>query len=190
MTGVQTCALPILSLALTVLAQATGAQAGAATPAEPKRPPIVIQSASSGPVTVHYLNVPWGPNTFAAMEKPGDSFYNKRRWPFARLETTKALTLEGTSIPAGNYALVFHPNSPDDAGMSLEVRRIAVPEFLQAGNVMTAAPEGEPVWKGPVHFAVSPETLPALGIELLREGAGVNLTVRYGDRRLVVVLKD
>jgi hypothetical protein len=179
----------ILSLVLTVLVQA-GAQAGAPAPAEPKRPPIVIQSASSDPVSVHYLNIPWGPNTFAAMEKPGDSFYNKRPWPFARLETARAVTLEETRIPAGNYALVFHPNTPDDTGMTLEVRRIAVPEFLQAGNVMTAAPEGESVWKGPVRFAVTAETAPSLAIDLLRAASGVSLTVRYGDRRLVVALRD
>lgn len=179
----------ILSLPLTlaVLAQA-GAQAPA--PAEPKRPAIVIQSASAGPISVYYLNIPWGPNTFAGMERAADGFYNRRAWPFARLETESAATIDGKRLPAGNYALLFHPNTLEDAGMSLEVRKIAAGEFFQPGNVMTPAPEGETMLRAPVRFETVPETAPALAIELRPEKDATALSVRYGDRRLVKELRN
>jgi hypothetical protein len=175
----------ILTLTLAVLAQA---QVPAA--AEPKRPAIVIQSAAAGPIGVHYLNIPWGPNTFAGMEKAADGFYNKRAWPFARLETKRAATIDGKRLPAGNYALLFHPNTLENAGMSLEVRKIAGGEFLQPGNVMTPAPEGEPMLRVPVSFETVPDTAPALAIELLPGKNATALTVRYGDRRLVKELRN
>jgi len=175
----------ILSLALAILAQAE-----VPAPAEPKRPPIVIQSAASGAIGVHYLNIPWGPNTFAGMEKAADGFYNKRAWPFARLETKSASTIDGKSLPPGNYALLFHPNTLENAGMSLEVRRIAEGEFLQPGNVMTPAPEGETMLRIPVRFETVPDTAPALAIGLLPGKNATSLTVRYGDRRLVKELRN
>ncbi len=159
------------------------AQAAPAEPA-PRKPAITIQSASAPGVKVFYLNAPWGPNTFAAMERPGDGFYNSRTWPFARLETTRAISFKGTSVPAGNYALVFIPNSPDDKGMSVELRRLSVSEFLQPGNVMAPTPEGPTVWREPARFERAETTEPALRIDLAPHMTGAKLVVRYGDRRL------
>jgi hypothetical protein len=158
-----------------------------AAPAEeaPRKPAITIQSATAPGVKVFYLNAPWGPNTFAAMEKPGEGFYNKRTWPFARLETTRAISIAGTSVPAGNYAIVFVPNTADDKGMSVELRKLTVPEFLQPGNVMTPTPEGPTVWQEPARFERTETTEPALKIDLAPHMAGTKLVVRYGDRRLV-----
>jgi hypothetical protein len=153
--------------------------------AEEKKPALTIQSATADRVTVHYLRIPWGPNTFAAMQKGGDSFYARRTWPFARLELKAPVSLEGTKIPAGNYALVLHPNTPDDQGMSLEVRKIRVAEFLEAGNVMTPTPAGESLWRGPVRFDLTALTSPHLTIELAPAKTGVSLIVQYGDYRLV-----
>ena len=132
------------------------------------------------------LSIPWGPNTFAAMESAGDSFYNKRTWAFARLETKAPLTLYGAAIPAGNYALVFHPNTTENKGMSLEVRKIAVPEFLEAGNVMTPTPAGETIWKAPIRFQTAADVAAALKVDLTGPANGkLSLVVRYGDRTLV-----
>lgn len=157
-----------------------------AAPAEeaPRKPAITIQTASAPGVKVFYLNAPWGPNTFAAMERPGDGFYNTRSWPFARLETTRALSIQGTSVPAGNYALVFHPNTADAKGMSVELRKLSVPEFLQPGNVMVATPEGPTVWREPARFERVDSTEPTLRIDLAPHMAGTKLVIRYGDRRL------
>jgi hypothetical protein len=151
------------------------------------RPAIVLKTASAGPVTVHYLTVPWGPNTFAEMERGGgESYYAGRTWPFARLLAKAPFAFEGTALPAGNYALVFHPNTADNQGMSLEVRRIAVPEFLVPGNVMTKAPAGEAVRKDKAVFETQPEVAGSLCIEMQGAPKGpAQLVVRYGDRKLV-----
>lgn len=148
--------------------------------------PPKIHTVEAPPVKVHYLAIPWGPLTFAAMERGDDSYYNKRTWPFARLETSVAVGFAGTRLPPGNYALVFHPNSPDGkAGMALEVLRLAVPEFLQEGNVMQRTPPGESVLKRPVVFEKAAETAPALAIGVVAEGKRLRLTIHYGDRKLV-----
>ena len=173
MTGI---APLVIALAL---AQAAPAEEAA------RKPAITIQTASAPGLKVFYLNAPWGPNTFAAMERAGDGFYNTRTWPFARLETTRPVSIQGTSVPAGNYALVFHPNTADDKGMSVELRKLSVPEFLQPGNVMAAAPEGPTVWRAPVRFDRAETTEPALKIDLAPHMAGTKLVVKYGDRRLV-----
>ena len=156
--------------------------------AEPARPAIERQSAKAGKVTIHYLTIPWGPNTFAAMEKGGDSFYAKRTWPFARMETRAWVTIEGTRVPTGNYALVFHPNTADNKGMTFEVRKIRVAEFLEPGNVMTRTPEGETVVKVPIQFDTVEETVPALSIDLAPAKGGASLVIRYGDRQLTRTL--
>jgi hypothetical protein len=173
-----------VTVLLLLLAQA-GAQAteSAVGPPSASRPAIIIHEVEAPGARVFYLSIPWGPETFAAMERPGEGFYNRRSWPFARLETGKPFQFQGTELSAGNYALVFHPNTPDDEGMSLEVRRIAAGEFLQEGNVMTRTPEGETVWRGPVVFLTTDTTVPALGIEVIPAATGFSLDVRYGDRR-------
>ena len=149
-----------------------------------QEPPKIHTVEATG-VKVHFLAMPWGPLTFAAMEQGSDSYYNKRTWPFARLETSVPLGLDGTRLPPGNYALVFHPNSPDGkAGMALEVLRLAVPEFLQEGNVMTRTPPGESVLKRTVAFEKAAETAPALVISLAADGKRLVLTIHYGDRKL------
>jgi hypothetical protein len=186
---------PLAALALvSALAAVASAQAPAAAPSpspspSPSAVPITIQSAQAEGVSVSFLNIPWGPQTFAAMERPGDSFYNKRTWPFARMESKVALTLEGTKIPAGNYALVFHPNSPANEGISLEARRIAEGEFLQAGNAMTRTPEGETVFKAPIRFETASSTAASLKVEVASQKGAITLRIHYGDRLLTRELK-
>jgi len=170
---------------LALVALAALAQAAPAAEEAPAKPAIKIQSADAPGVKVFYLNAPWGPNTFAAMEKPGEGFYNKRTWPFARLETSRAISIGGTSVPAGNYAMVFVPNTTEDKGMSIELRKLSVPEFLQPGNVMTPTPEGPTVFHEAARFERTDTTEPALKIDLAPHMAGTKLVVRYGDRRLV-----
>lgn len=169
--------------------QAQQAPAQAPSP-EPETPRFTLEAAKAPGVEVHWVRIPWGPQTFQAMEAPGDSFYNKRTWPFARLENTVPLQLEGTQVPPGNYALVFHPNNMKDEGMSLEVRRIQVPEFLQAGNAMTQTPEGESIFQQPIRFDTASGVAPTLEIKLTPSKGELKLTVRYGDRQLVKIFKE
>jgi hypothetical protein len=178
-------------LGIPALAQQPAPEPSPAAEASPApKPAVTIHSAETRDVKVFFLNAPWGPQTFAMMERGGDSFYNKRTWPFARLEARRPFTLEGKAVPAGNYALVFHPNPPTNEGMSLEVKRIEVSEFLQEGNVMVRTPEGITIYKEPVRFDTATSTAPALRIELAPETSGVTLRVQYGDRLLIKQLKD
>lgn len=169
---------------LLLLAQAGAQPTDAAVGPPPSRPAITIHTAEAPGVQVFYLNLPWGPETFAAMERPGEGYYNRRSWPFARMETAKPLKIGETVLPAGNFALVFHPNSPKNEGMSFEVKKIAPGEFLQRGNVMTRTPEGETLWRGPVTFATAESTVPTLEIGIAPEANGVRLDVRYGNRAM------
>jgi hypothetical protein len=153
--------------------------------ADPARPAIEKKTVSAGALSLHYLTIPWGPQTFAAMEQGGESFYAKRTWPFARLEAKEPFSLDGVAVSPGNYALVFHPNTPDNKGMSLELRKIAVPEFLVPGNVMTRTPEGESKVTSPASFATGAELASNLVLELQPAATGTKLVVRYGDRRLI-----
>jgi hypothetical protein len=171
------------SLAVLLLLAQAGAQPTDSAVGPPaRRPAITIHEAEAPGVRVFFLNMPWGPETFATMERSGEGYYNRRSWPFARMETTQPLRIEETPVPAGNHALVFHPNTAKDEGMSLEVRKIAPGEFLQAGNVMTRTPEGETLRRARVAFDTTETTVPALEIEVLPEESAVRLQIRYGNR--------
>lgn len=148
------------------------------------RVPVTIRTVEAAGVKVHFQNLPWGPLTFATMESASDSFYNKRSWPFARLETSVPVTLDGTRVSPGNYALVFNPASVEHPAMSLEVLKVAPGEFFQAGNPMTRTPAGESVFKAPIAFDRASETVPALEVALGEAEGGLSLDVAYGDRRL------
>lgn len=125
------------------------------------------------------------------MMAPGDSFYSKRTWPFARLATTVALEMEGVSLPPGNYALVFHPNNMQNEGMRFEVLKIEAGEFLQEGNALTRTPPGESLLKVPVRFGTASTTLPTLKVGLTQPGGDgvLRLDVQYGDRTLAREIK-
>jgi hypothetical protein len=168
-------------LPLLLLVQAAQAPDTAVGP-ETAAAKITRQEAKSADADVFYLSVPWGPNTFAEMESPTDSYYNRRTWPFARMETRRPLRFGGIEIPAGNNALVLHPNTPKNEGLSLEVRQIDVPEFLEEGNVMTRTPEGRTLWQGPVRFDTAADTVPALTIGILPAKGGFRLRIQYGNR--------
>lgn len=167
---------------LLLLTQAPGAQPTDSAVGPPARRAITIHTVETPGVEVFYLNLPWGPETFAAMERPGEGYYNRRSWPFARMKTAEPLKIGETELPAGNFALVFHPNTPKDDGMSFEVRKIPPGEFLQQGNVMTRTPEGETLWRATVNFESAASTVPNLEIGIVPGEGGVRLDVRYGDR--------
>jgi len=163
--------------------------AASVTPAQEmveKKAPTIHQVETKG-ATVYFLNIPWGPVTFGAMEKGGDTPNTRRTWPFARIETTKPATLGSAKLAPGNYALVFHPNQGQ--GMSLEVLKIAAGEFLEPGNARTPTPAGESVHKEPISFEDAPETVPALALSVEKEKAGQMLVIRYGDRKLARALE-
>jgi hypothetical protein len=145
-----------------------------------------LQSSELPGVTAHFLTIPWGPNTFAAMEAPGAGFYNRRAWPFARLETSAELTLAGNTLAPGNYALVFHPNNEKDEGMAFEVIAIAPGEFLKPGTAFAQTPEGDSRFRESVRFDTVDDVAPGLRVQLVSADAGRSLVVHYGNKRLAL----
>jgi hypothetical protein len=178
----QSSRLPALLSVLVLGAPALHARQAPAPAAE--RPAVALRSLDAAGAKLVYQSLPWGPQTFATMESASDSFYNKRSWPFARLETSAALKLGATPLPPGNYALVFVPASSEQPGMRLQVLKVAAGEFFQAGNPMTRTPQGESVHTEPVTFERAAETVPALELSLDDAPGGLTLKVAYGDRRL------
>ena len=86
-------------------------------------------------------------------------------------------------MPPGNYAMVFVPNTADDKGMSVELRKLSVPEFLQPGTSWLRLRRGR-------RYGASRALQPGghdgagLRIDLAPHMTGTKLVVRYGDRRL------
>jgi hypothetical protein len=155
----------------------------ATTPAGDETPrPVILEKTEAPGTTVFYLSLPWGPKTFEAMERPGEGPESQRTWPFGRLETEKPLSLEGTRIPPGNYALLFHPNDSTNQGTSFELRRVPAGEFLKEGTTETPVPEGETIWREPVRFDTAAGTSPNLRIQLMPGKHGFQMRVQYGDR--------
>ncbi len=172
-----------MSFRMAVVALAGFASIGATQEASD----VTIHQAEAGGVTVSFLSLRWGPETFSEMEQRGDGFYSDRTWPFARLESAVALSIGEAELPAGNYALVFHPNRGQ--GMVLEAVKIAPGEFLEAGNIMTRTPDGESVYKTPAIFEIVEETQAALDVSLAAVNDEITLRIAYGNRRLQRTLR-
>jgi hypothetical protein len=55
-------------------------------------------------------------------------------------------------------------------------------------NAIAPAPKGETIYKGPAQFETVSPLAPRFDATLVEEGGTVNLTIRYGDRRLLLPL--
>lgn len=65
------CCNGIMTTPGLLLLLAPGAQATEDAPATPRHPAITIQTVEVADVRVFHLTMPWGPETFAAMERAG-----------------------------------------------------------------------------------------------------------------------
>lgn len=136
-------------------------------------------------VTVDYLNYPWGEVTFSYIEHgTKDSYYGERDWAFAQLDTKSALTMDGTKINPGQYALVISPGGGSKP-MTLSVIQFDGPTFLKAGNVFAPAPKGTSIYSQPVSFQTVDATVDHMKIDIAPTAQGCDLVVNYGNRRLV-----
>jgi hypothetical protein len=135
-------------------------------------------------VSVSYLNFPWGEVTFSYIEHgTKGSYYGERTWPFAELDTKVPLTLEGTKMNPGQFALVIIPGE-DVKPMTLSVVQFDGPTFVKPGNVFSPAPKGNVVYKKDVSFSTVDALSEHMKIELASTGQGFDLIVNYGNRRL------
>jgi hypothetical protein len=140
--------------------------------------------AQKGAVSFSYLNFPWGEVTFSYIELgKKDNYYGERTWPFAQLDNKVALTLDGTKIAPGQYALIVSPPS-DGKPMSLSVVPFEGQTFVKAGNVFSATPKGTAIYTKDVAFATVDSMADHLKIDVVPSAGGFDLVVNYGNRRL------
>ena len=161
----------------------------AQVPKEPARD-LFLHSAKAPGIEIRFADYHWQPALFEAMEKgTGDIPEAKRNWVIARVVLDdRPLTLEGTKVPVGNYALAVWPNL-DGKGMAVEVRRVDMREVYPNLNVMAPAPRGETVYKGLARFEAASPLASRLDMTLGEGDGTVVLTLLYGDRRLSLTLQ-
>jgi hypothetical protein len=95
--------------------------------------------------------------------------------------------MRGTLMPVGNYALAWWPNL-DGKGMAIEMRRVDMRDVFPNVNAIAPAPRGETIYKGPAQFETASPLAPRFDATLNEEGDTVTLTIRHGDRRLLLPL--
>ena len=132
---------------------------------------------------VEFVDHPWRPDVFAALESGGTASEGQRAWAFARLTTSSFFAIDGTLILPGRYVLVLSPKT-GELPMTLELRRGDGREIFTDLAAMATPSGGETVYKAPASFATGAEPVPVLDITLAGWSDGIVLTVRYGNRRL------
>jgi hypothetical protein len=138
-------------------------------------------------VEMRFVDFHWQPALFEAMEKGGSAIPEaQRNWVLARLITDVPLTIEGTKLPAGNYAVALWPNL-DGKGMGIEVRRVDMRE-VYPNNAVAPAPAGKTVYKAAAKFEPLSPLAERLDVGLADDAGKVALTVHYGNRRLALTL--
>jgi hypothetical protein len=140
-------------------------------------------------IEVRFVDYHWQPALFDAMEKGTTTIPEARRnWVIARVVLDqRPLTLEKARLPVGNYALAWWPNL-DGKGMAIEMRRVDMRDVFPDVNAIAPAPRGETIYKGPARFETTSPLAPRFDATLGEEGGTVTLTIRYGDRRLLLPL--
>jgi hypothetical protein len=161
--------------------------------------PTQIPKEPAKDLSMHFLRAPglevrfvdyhWQPALFDAMEKGTPTVPEARRnWVIARVTLDqRPLRIHGKVMPVGTYALAWWPNL-EGKGMAIEMRRVDMRDVFPDVNAIAPAPRGETIYKGPAPFETVSPLAPRFDATLGEEGGTVTLTIRYGDRRLLVPL--
>jgi len=173
----QTMALGMLALLLP-----------AQVPKEPAKD-LFLHSANVPGVEIRFVDYHWQPAIFEAMASgKGDVPEARRNWVVVRMILdARPLTLEGTRLAVGNYALALWPNL-DGKGMQVEMRRVDMRDVFPDVNAMAPAPRGETFYKGPARFETVSPLAERLDVQVAEADGVVVLALRYGDRRLALKL--
>jgi hypothetical protein len=157
-------------------------------PKEPAKD-LFMHSLNAPGIEVRFVDYHWQPALFDAMEKGTATVPEARRnWVIARvILDQRPLTLGGARLPVGNYALAWWPNL-DGKGMAIEMRRVDMRDVFPDVNAIAPAPRGETIYKGPAKFETVSPLAQRFEATLAEEAGTVTLTIRYGDRRLLVPL--
>jgi hypothetical protein len=171
-------------VALVLLALTLPAQ----VPKEPAKD-LFLHSLDVPGVEVRFVDYHWNQALFDAMEKGDPGVPEARRnWVIARVSIDqRPLRIHGQQMAVGTYALAWWPNL-DGKGMAIEMRRVDMREVFPNVNAIAPAPRGETIYKGPAPFETVSPLAPRFDATLGEEGGTVTLTIRYGDRRLLLPL--
>jgi len=170
------------ALALLALASATQ------IPTEPAKDLFMHFLRVPG-IEVRFVDYHWQPALFDAMEK-GDATVPeaRRNWVIARVTINqRPLRIHGKLMGVGTYALAWWPNL-DGKGMAVEMRQVDMRDVFPNVNAIAPAPRGETIYKGPAAFETLSPLAPRFDATLNEEGETVTLSIRYGDRLLLVPL--
>jgi hypothetical protein len=132
---------------------------------------------------VEFVDHPWRPDVFAALESGGTTSDGQRPWAFARLTTSWFLSIDGTLLLPGRYVLVLAPKT-GGIPMTLELRRGDGREIFADLAAMATPSASETVYKSTAKFEAGTDPVPVLDITLAGWSDGIVLTVRYGNRKL------
>jgi hypothetical protein len=172
----KTMALALLALALPVQ-----------IPKEPAKD-LFLHSAKAPGVEIRFVDYHWQPALWDAMEQGSKTVPEAtRNWVVVRvILDDRPLTLGTSRLAVGNYGLLLWPNL-DGKGMAIEMRRIDMREVFPDVNAIAPAARGETAFKGPVTFEKGQPMAERFDVAMASDDpAKVTLTIRYGDRRLVV----
>jgi hypothetical protein len=155
-------------------------------PKEPAKD-LFMHSAKVPGMEIRFVDYHWQPAIFEAMASgKGDVPAAKDNWVLARVVLpTEPLTLDGKRLRVGNYGLALWPNL-DGKGMMVEMRRVDMRDVYPSLNAMAPLARGETMYKGPARFETVSPLAERLDVQLAEAADGVILTLRYGDRRLVL----
>ena len=155
-------------------------------PKEPAKD-LFMHSAQAPGVEMRFVDYHWQPAIFEAMEKGSRAIpVATRNWVIARvILNARPLTFGTARLPVGNYALVLWPNL-DGKGMAVEMRRVDMREVYPDVNAIAPAPKGETMYKGPAKFETVSRLAPRFDATLGESEGTLTLTIRYGDRLLVL----
>lgn len=136
-------------------------------------------------ITVRYLNLPWGAQTFGYIENGGNQFYSMRTWPIAHLTLKTPVKFFGREFEPGDYVLTIVPKGLAPK-MGMQVRSFQPSSeggtFLVPGNVFTETPNGPIVASRPIEFTPGAPQSDAMRISLVPKKDMVEMTINYGDR--------
>jgi hypothetical protein len=153
--------------------------AGAQSPAQQ----LYVHNSKVRNAELRWVDFNWRPDIFEAIEKGGNLPDAKRNWILARLITEERFTFEGKSLRQGNYGLVLWPRDKDQP-LTLEIREVDMREVLQP-NVLAEAPKGTTMHRAPANFETLATEPTRLDGGLTDVPDGVQLELRYGNRRLL-----
>jgi hypothetical protein len=179
----------LVAATATILAASTVVATPTAAPLAPVQGPETgaVRREKAQGFEVQFVNTPWRPDVFEAMESGGTGGELPRSWGFAHLAAGSYFAVDEKIVPPGQYAVVLNPKM-GALPMTLELRRAEGGSSFGDPNAMAPPPPGESVYKAPVVFSKTSDPVPALDVTLARYGDAAVLTVRYGNRKMVKAL--